>query len=133
MDVVPGRAFDLLITHHPSGEYRRHRRHEECARAVAALWSRGQLRARQLWTFAYDNERPALLCRARSNADRLVSLSPVLLRKKRSIIQQIYGFSDETWEARTLPEIEAFLCFEDPGALKRRSYLFDSDEGAAAV
>ncbi|MDX1530673.1 MAG: PIG-L family deacetylase, partial [Rhodothermales bacterium] len=53
--LLPDAPLDLVLTHGPRGEYTRHRRHEECCRAVVALWCRGDLRAGELWTFAYED------------------------------------------------------------------------------
>lgn len=38
VDLLPSKNYDLIITHDPSGEYTRHRRHEEISRAVIELW-----------------------------------------------------------------------------------------------
>ncbi len=43
------------MTHAPWGEYTRHLRHEETARAVIALWAQGEIRANSLWLFAYED------------------------------------------------------------------------------
>ena len=53
--LLPGRDYELLLTHAPYGEYTRHRRHEEVSRAVMALWRSGKLRAKRLWQFAYHD------------------------------------------------------------------------------
>ncbi len=36
-DLLPLKNYDLIITHDPSGEYTRHRRHEEISRAVIRI------------------------------------------------------------------------------------------------
>jgi len=53
---LPSRRFDRILSHSPLGEYTRHVRHEEVARAVLRLWLRGTLSAEELWLFAYDDD-----------------------------------------------------------------------------
>ena len=49
--LLPGKNFDLIITHSPHGEYTRHRRHEEVAEAVVRIIESKRLRTRGLWMF----------------------------------------------------------------------------------
>jgi LmbE family N-acetylglucosaminyl deacetylase len=53
--LLPGVGFDVVLTHGPEGEYTRHRRHEECCRAVVSLWRAGRIDTGQLWQFAYED------------------------------------------------------------------------------
>ena len=78
LDLLPGTDFDLILTHSPRGEYTRHRRHEEVARAVWSLWTQGLLSTRALWLFAYEDGGQAYLPRPEGDADlRLVLPDPV--------------------------------------------------------
>jgi LmbE family N-acetylglucosaminyl deacetylase len=107
-------SYDLLITHGPRGEYTRHLRHQEVHRAVLALWRAGDLRARQLWCFAYDDAAGQAYPQARADADLRLSLPPELWERKYQIIRAIYGFSAESWEAQTTPTTEAFWVISAP-------------------
>ena len=49
LQLLPTTHFDLVITHHPAGEYTRHLRHEETSRAVIELWLAGKITATTLW------------------------------------------------------------------------------------
>ncbi|HEX7451294.1 MAG TPA: hypothetical protein VF294_03375, partial [Polyangiaceae bacterium] len=49
LECLPSRRFDRILTHSPLGEYTRHRRHEDVARAVLRLWLRGTLSAPEVW------------------------------------------------------------------------------------
>jgi LmbE family N-acetylglucosaminyl deacetylase len=113
------RVYDLFFTHAPWGEYTRHLRHEETARAVIALWQDGALRARRLCLFAYDDGGRAYLPRAREDAHRRLALPPDVWEEKYRIIHQLYGFAPESWEARATPRVEGFWCFDDPDALDK--------------
>ncbi len=111
--LLPAGEFDLLLTHAPDGEYTRHRRHEEVARAVDALWREHALRAPRLWQFAYHDGGGAFPPRARPDAAWRLPLSDALWKRKHAIITRVYGFTPASWEARVVPHDEAFYCFED--------------------
>jgi LmbE family N-acetylglucosaminyl deacetylase len=104
--------FDLIITHGFVGEYTRHRRHEEAARSVYALWRTDKLTARALWMFAYEDGQKTYLPRAVRNADRYEELPEAIWERKYNAITQIYGFTSESFEAKTTPRNEAFWCLK---------------------
>lgn len=113
-DWLGARTWDLVITHSPHGEYTRHRRHEEVGAAVLALWARGVLATEELWLFAYADHGGAAPPRARPKAPIQVSLPSDIVAAKTAIVRDIYGFGPETWEARSIPEVEAFWRLIDP-------------------
>jgi LmbE family N-acetylglucosaminyl deacetylase len=108
IELLPSKRFDLIITHSTAGEYTRHLRHEETAKAVLELWNSDRLFADELWTFAYEDGNRKYLPRAIKNADLLVGLNDEIWREKYDIITRIYGFSQESFEAKTTPKEEAF-------------------------
>ena len=110
------RQFDLLLTHGPWGEYTWHERHVEVSRAVLSLWSTGQLRARQLWLFAYEDGERRYPPRAREDADLRLPLPEPVWERKHDIICETYGFASDSWEARATPRIEAFRQVTSPAA-----------------
>ncbi len=112
--LLPGRAFDLVLTHGREGEYTRHRRHEECALAVVALCRDRQLQVTRLLHFAYEDGGAAYLPRPRRDADLLVPVAPAIWAGKYAIITGLYGFARSSWEARTTPRIEAFCGSKAP-------------------
>jgi LmbE family N-acetylglucosaminyl deacetylase len=112
--VLPKDTFDLVLTHSPFGEYTRHLRHEETARAVAAAWRTGALHTTALWMFAYEDGGRAHLPRAIQDAHETIRLPDATWREKYAIITDVYGFPPEGWEARTTPKVEAFWCFQRP-------------------
>jgi LmbE family N-acetylglucosaminyl deacetylase len=113
VSLLPRTDYDLLVTHSPFGEYTRHRRHEETSRAVTRLWLEGQLTARELWLFAYEDGGKRYLPRPIERAHVQVTPDENVWKEKADIIQNIYGFQPDTWEARTTPRIEAFWRFND--------------------
>jgi len=112
IELLPSKRFDLIITHSTAGEYARHLRHEETAKAVLALWNSDRLFADELWTFAYEDGNRKYLPRAIKNADLSVSLKDEIWREKYDIITGIYGFNKDSFEAKTTPKEEAFGCLK---------------------
>ena len=110
--LLPERRYDLVLTHAPDGEYTRHRRHEEVSRAVEGLWRRGALQAGNLWQFAYEDGGHAYPPRPREDADLQLPLPDTLWVQKYSLITEVYGFSETSWEARSVARVEAFSCFK---------------------
>ena len=103
-----------MLTHGPRGEYTRHRRHEECCRAVVALWRTGRLETRELRLFAYEDGGRAYLPRVCGDADRRRTLPERIWRSKLEIVTELYGFGPESWETRATPREEGFWCFSTP-------------------
>ena len=110
-------ATDVLFTHGAHGEYTRHLRHEECHRAVARLWKQGRIPAREVWCFAYEDAGGARLPQVNEDADHRLLLPEAVWLEKRRIITDIYGFSEDSWEARAVPREEGFYRLEAPHPL----------------
>ena len=110
------RHYDLVLTHGPSGEYTRHRRHEECCRAVVELWRLGRIDADQIWLFCYEDGGRAYLPRVRRDADRREALTNGVWLEKHRIVTELYGFPPESWEARATVREEGFRCFDSAAA-----------------
>ena len=106
---LPSRQFERILSHSPLGEYTRHQRHEDVARAVLRLWLRGTLSATELWLFAYDDHAGSRLPRALASADITRELSLEGWERKRRLITQDYGFAEASWEARATPRTEGFF------------------------
>lgn len=115
MELLPSSRFDLVITHSTSGEYTRHLRHEETARAVLTLWNTGKLDAKELWSFAYEDGGRDYLPRPIEDADLVVKMPAQVWERKYQIITEIYGFGENSFEAKTTPHQEAFWCFAPDG------------------
>lgn len=108
LECLPSHQFDRILTHSPLGEYTRHLRHEEVARAVLRLWLRGTLSCAELWLFAYDDDRGSRLPRAIQSADIVRELSADVWEHKYQLITRDYGFAEASWEARVTPRTEGF-------------------------
>ncbi len=113
LSLLPSIHFDLIITHHPKGEYTRHLRHEETSKAVITLWNNAKIDSSKLWTFAYEDGNKEYYPRAIPDAGYYSILSNEIWQKKYSIITETYGFSEDSWEAKTTPKTEAFQEFNN--------------------
>ena len=112
LSLLPFGKFDLIITHSLWGEYTRHLRHEETAKAVLAMRESGDLSAREIWMFAYEDGGGKYLPRAVRGADQFTKLTDGIWQKKYDIITNIYGFGPESFEAKTTPREESFWYFK---------------------
>lgn len=117
VDALDDADYDLVLTHNPAGEYTRHRRHEEVARAVLGLWREGAIDAGELWCFAYQDDAGADLPAAIADAHLVLKLPQRLWARKRDIIEKVYGFGPGSWEYDTTPAEEAFWRFESASEL----------------
>jgi LmbE family N-acetylglucosaminyl deacetylase len=117
LSLLSGTSYDGILTHGPAGEYTRHRRHEEVSRAVTELWRSGRLTAGRLFLFAYEDGGREYLPRPRKDAHLVENLPGSIWQRKHGIITDIYGFSEDSWEARATPREEAFWCFESPAVI----------------
>ncbi len=109
LDLLPAQHYDRVLTHALWGEYTRHHRHEEVARAVLALRDSGRLSVGEIWMFAYQDDEGQHLPRPVENADFYTRLPPEIWERKYRIITDVYGFGPDSFEARTTPKDEAFF------------------------
>lgn len=117
---LPKRAYDLVVSHGPRGEYTRHRRHEECCEAVVSLWTIGQIETGEMKLFAFDDQGGRILPRASADADEAELLDTITFARKYHIMTELYGFDASSWEARTTPASEGFYCAASPSRLQAR-------------
>lgn len=113
--LLPVQHYDLVITHHPQGEYTRHLRHEEVSSAVIRLWQQGRIGADELWAFAYEDGLKSYFPEAIPEATIYHVLDKDIWQRKYEVITQTYGFKVDSWEAATTPLAESFWCFNNSG------------------
>jgi LmbE family N-acetylglucosaminyl deacetylase len=112
LELLPSKEYDLVITHNPSGEYTRHRRHEEVSRAVIELWYKAKIITEEMWTFAYEDNKREYLPRKQEAASIHMAFSEQIFQLKYKLITETYGFLPDSFEALTTPKEEAFWKFE---------------------
>jgi LmbE family N-acetylglucosaminyl deacetylase len=114
LNLLPPKHFDLIITHNPSGEYTRHIRHEEVSKAVIELWNANKISTKELWTFAYQDGNKQYFPRPNEKASIYKSFTKQIWLKKYAIITENYGFTKDSWEAKTTTKAESFWKFTNP-------------------
>ncbi|NHJ15213.1 MAG: PIG-L family deacetylase [Candidatus Thorarchaeota archaeon] len=121
LSLLPEMHFDLILTHSPHGEYTRHRRHEETGTAVASLWEREVIKAKEVWMFAYEDSGKGGkddLPKAIKTAHLISYLPEDIWRRKYIIVTDTYGFAPGTYEAYIAMREEAFWCFQSPAEFR---------------
>ena len=117
LSLLPEKHFDIVITHSPFGEYTRHLRHEETARAVISLWRDGTISTGELRLFAYDDDNAEKIPLPIKQAHMHCNLPKNIRREKYCIITKIYGFQENGFEASAAAsKEEAFWRFTQPQA-----------------
>lgn len=117
LTLLPEKHFDVVITHSPHGEYTRHRRHEETARAVISLWRDGKISTGELRLLAYDDDNAEKIPLPIKQAHMHCTLPENIRQEKYRIITEIYGFPENGFEARAAAGTEeAFWRFTQPQA-----------------
>lgn len=117
---LPGGVYDLVVSHGPRGEYTWHRRHGECCHGVVSLWTTGQIAAREVKLFAFEDRGGSILPRVCADADERDLLDADTFARKYHIITDLYGFAPSSWEARATPASEGFYCARSPSRLQAR-------------
>jgi LmbE family N-acetylglucosaminyl deacetylase len=119
LNLLPKRHYDLIITHHPKGEYTRHLRHEETGKAVLSLRNSGKISTKEMWAFAYEDGNKKYYPRPENEAPVYLILTKPIWLTKYSLITKTYGFEKDSWEALTTPRAEAFWEFADSSEIKK--------------
>lgn len=110
---IEEREYDFIITHNPFGEYTRHLRHEETSIAILLMLGEKILKTKELWFFNYSDNLKKNFPKFKEDSDLLVELDEETFNNKKKIICEIYGFSENSWEAQAIPKVEGFKILSD--------------------
>jgi len=106
--------YDFIFTHGENGEYG-HIRHKEVHEAVKKLVNDRELKCKKLLFFSYisGNEIPPKNPKTRiaipnPDADETMDLSEEILKKKKEIVRDMYGYPELGFEVMCCNKIEAF-------------------------
>lgn len=97
--------FRHVFTHNDNGEYG-HIRHKDVRKAVVSLIKSGKLRTDTLHCFDY--KKSGKICIAKRSADKFINHDEKTLKKKKSIIQDVYGFRRDIFESLCCRKAEGF-------------------------
>jgi len=110
--------YDLIFTHGKNGEYG-HKRHIDVHNTVIQLVKEGKLQTEKLWFFSYvigkesaPQDPDMKIPIPNRESDWFVSLKEEEHTKKCSIIKDIYGFLDPSFETNACAKNEAYEFFE---------------------
>lgn len=99
--------YDYIFTHGKNGEYG-HIRHIEIHNAVTKMLDRKQLFAEGVFFFSYFKDKKKGICYVNENADKLIRLKKLYFKIKMQLIQEIYGFKENSFESKCCRDIEGF-------------------------
>jgi hypothetical protein len=100
--------FDVIITHSLWGEHGHTKMAEITAKSVLGMTRTGRLVAKQILQFAYEKKGENSLITPVQEADILIELDDEIMGKKLQIITDIYGYSQDTIEVKSISNEETF-------------------------
>lgn len=100
-----GKKYDYIFTHGKNGEYG-HIRHRDVHKAVNEMLRKKSLSCKELICFSYW--RKGKYAYPKKNSDRFIYFNKSLLKKKKSIIEDVYGFGKKSFESVCCRNAEAF-------------------------
>lgn len=121
---LPLRAFDLIFTHGPAGEYTRHLRHEQTHEAVRHMVADGELTGK-LVAFAYQDCGGTCSPRPASDASIRIELAPDEFERKQRILRDVYNFGPGSFEFGAAGPVEAFRVLDSSHLNAVKSALED--------
>lgn len=98
--------FNYIFTHGSKGEYG-HPRHKDVSLAVGELLKSGSLKAKEVYIFDYLLDERKGYCVA-GDGEAKIKLPYKIFKKKKDILQKIYGFTKDSFEAKSCSRIETF-------------------------
>ena len=97
--------YDCIFTHGKNGEYG-HKRHIDVNKAVTEMLNKKSLSAKKIFFFSYIKK--GKFCYPNKKSDKFISLSNILFKKKKELIQKIYGFNKNSFEDICCRNAESF-------------------------
>lgn len=114
ISLLPSKEYDIIFTHGKNGEYG-HLRHKEVHKAVDEMVEADFLKCKSLKFFSYvkGNEIPPVnpelkVMIANLDADESIVLSEEILKRKKELVRDMYGFQEEGFEVMSAGKFEAF-------------------------
>ena len=100
-----GKRYDKIFTHGKNGEYG-HIRHRDVNKAVNEMIKNKLLSCGELIYFSY--ERKGKYAYPKKNSDRFINFGKKILKRKKWLIRDVYGFSKNGFEDICCRGAEAF-------------------------
>jgi hypothetical protein len=74
-----------------------------------------------VWFFAYEDGSGQYPPKPKEKAHKVLTLPAAIWREKYRIVTELYGFSPDSFEAKSASNKEAFWCFRSPSRLHQWS------------
>ncbi|MBI2134579.1 PIG-L family deacetylase [Candidatus Woesearchaeota archaeon] len=97
--------YDIIFTHNKNGEYG-HIRHKDVHKAVNQMIESGSLSCKELFYFSY--EKKGKYAFPKKNSDRFINFGKKILKKKKWLMRDVYGFGKNGFEDICCRSSEAF-------------------------
>lgn len=107
LQFTDGKSYDYIFTHGENGEYG-HVRHIEVHKAINEMINKKLLLCKKVFFFSYFKDEKLGICYVNENADKLIRLKDVYFKEKLQLIQEIYGFEENSFENKCCNNVEAF-------------------------
>jgi LmbE family N-acetylglucosaminyl deacetylase len=105
LNLVKEKQYHYIFTHGKNGEYG-HIRHKEVHKAVKKMLKANLLACEKVFSFDYSFK-DGKIC-SRSKSDKLTKLPEDVFKKKKYLIENVYGFSKGSFEERSSNKEETF-------------------------
>ncbi|MBU0460695.1 MAG: PIG-L family deacetylase [Nanoarchaeota archaeon] len=102
--------YDYIFTHGKNGEYG-HKRHIDVNQAVIQMLKDQFLSAQKVFFFDYAKRGDLCYAKQKSivtKANKFIKLNQSQLKLKKKIIQELYGFNENSFESLCCRDLEAF-------------------------
>lgn len=99
------KRYDYVFTHGENGEYG-HKRHIEVGKAVTEMLRKKMILCKEAYFFSYLKK--GKFCYPHKNSDKFINLKDDILKQKRKIVNNVYGFNKNSFEYVCCRDTEAF-------------------------
>ena len=97
--------YDVIFTHGKNGEYG-HKRHVDVHQAIVKMLDEKSLIAKKVFFFNYFKK--GKYAYPSKNSVKFIKLNKVLLKEKKHLIKDVYGFQQGGFEERCCRSVESF-------------------------
>ncbi|HIH09114.1 MAG TPA: hypothetical protein HA254_00420 [Candidatus Diapherotrites archaeon] len=105
--IVADKQFDFVFTHGPNGEYG-HKRHIETHNAVKEMVEGGEITCANFLCFDYIAKNEPFRAEPNPKSFGKFALSPQEFARKKYLIEDVYGFSKDSFESISCTKNEHF-------------------------
>ena len=107
LSFTKNKDYDYIFTHGKNGEYG-HIRHIEVHNAVNEMLNKKLLSAKKVFFFSYHKDEKSGICNINKNADKFIRLTSNHFNNKKQLMQDVYGFEENSFENKCCKDTEAF-------------------------